>query len=499
MPLGLDALDHDTIAAWLRERDPAALERLWTRADAVRAAHVGDAVHLRGLVEVSNHCIRHCLYCGIRACSDGITRYRMSADEILACAREAKRLGYGTVVMQSGEDPGLTREFIAGVIRAIKAETGLAMTLSLGEREDEDLRAWKAGRRRPLPAAVRDVGPRAVPTHSPVAAWDPCRIESRSCCACARSATRSAAASWWAFPGQTWDILARDIELFRDLDIDMIGIGPFLPSPRTPLGGEAAERLRAADDEQVPNDEVTTLKVVALTRLVCPEANLPSTTALATLDPATGRELGLAPRREHRDAQRDAARVSRPVRDLPGQGVRPRDRAGVYRAPHPNDRPPRGHGAGGTAPGRRPLPALGAGLLTLGLPSSQDPNVARSHDATPQPDSSGGVARQSGFRPPARFGPWRRRRRVAPAFTVSVGRPRSFTCRSTSRPEMPGSFRSSRRMSGTASAIRSSASSPVSAVCGAVKLGHSPADGAPERALFFRSIGASIPSIISPC
>ena len=94
-------------------------------------------------------------------------------------------------------------------------------------------------------------------------------------------------------PGQTWDILARDIELFRDLDIDMIGIGPFLPSPRTPLGGEAAERLRAADGEQVPNDELTTLKVVALTRLVCPEANLPSTTALATLDPATGRELGL--------------------------------------------------------------------------------------------------------------------------------------------------------------------------------------------------------------
>ena len=89
MPLGLDTLDHETIAGWLREGDPAALERLWARADAVREAHVGSAVHLRGLIEVSNHCVRHCLYCGIRACSDGITRYRMSADEILACAREA--------------------------------------------------------------------------------------------------------------------------------------------------------------------------------------------------------------------------------------------------------------------------------------------------------------------------------------------------------------------------------------------------------------------------
>jgi biotin synthase len=292
MPLGLDALDHDTMTGWLRERDPAALERLWARADAVRAAHVGDAVHLRGLIEVSNHCIRLCLYCGIRACSDGITRYRLSADDILACAREAKRLGYGTVVMQSGEDPGLTREFIAGVIRAIKAETGLAITLSLGEREDDDLRAWKeAGADRFLlrfetsdPGLYRRIHPSLPGTLSDRVAQ---LLRMREI------GYEIGSGVMVGFPGQTWDILARDIELFRDLDIDMIGIGPFLPSPRTPLGGEAAERLRAPEAEQVPNDELTTLKVVALTRLVCPDANLPSTTALSTLDPATGRELGL--------------------------------------------------------------------------------------------------------------------------------------------------------------------------------------------------------------
>ena len=121
MPLALDDLDHDTLVGWLRETDPAELDRLWQRADAVRAAHVGDAVHLRGLIEISNHCVRHCLYCGIRACSDGITRYRMTADEILDSAREARRLGYGTVVLQSGEDPELTRAFIADAVRAIKA------------------------------------------------------------------------------------------------------------------------------------------------------------------------------------------------------------------------------------------------------------------------------------------------------------------------------------------------------------------------------------------
>jgi biotin synthase len=292
MPLGLEPLGHDTIVGWLREQDPAALERLWSRADAVRAAHVGNAVHLRGLIEISNHCVRLCLYCGIRACSEGVTRYRMTAEEILACAREAKRLGYGTVVMQSGEDPGLTREFVAGVIRAIKAETGLAMTLSLGEREDDDLGAWKeAGADRFLlrfetsdPELYRRIHPSLPGTVSNRVAQ---LLRMREI------GYEIGSGVMVGIPGQTWDVLARDIELFRDLDIDMIGIGPFLPSPRTPLGGDGAERLCASDEEQVPNDELTTLKVVALTRLLCPEANLPSTTALSTLDPATGRELGL--------------------------------------------------------------------------------------------------------------------------------------------------------------------------------------------------------------
>jgi biotin synthase len=288
----LDGLDRDSITGWLQERDPETLEQLWARADAVRAAHVGDAVHLRGLIEISNHCVRDCLYCGIRAHSGGIVRYRMTADEILECARQAKGLGYGTVVMQSGEDPGLTREFVAGVIRAIKDETGLAVTLSLGERSDDDLAAWRgAGADRFLlrfessdPALYRRIHP-SLPGALSDRVAQLLRMRAMG--------YEIGSGVMVGIPGQTWDILARDILAFRDLDIDMIGVGPFLPSPRTPLGGTGAERLRADAECQVPNDELTTLKVVALTRLVCPEANLPSTTALATLDPASGRELGL--------------------------------------------------------------------------------------------------------------------------------------------------------------------------------------------------------------
>jgi len=94
-------------------------------------------------------------------------------------------------------------------------------------------------------------------------------------------------------PGQTWDTLAHDIETFRRFDMDMIGIGPYLPGPRTPLAGPLGEALRAPPDEQVPNDELTTLKALALTRLACPDTNIPSTTALSILDPAAGRRNGL--------------------------------------------------------------------------------------------------------------------------------------------------------------------------------------------------------------
>ena len=124
MPFATEIPDRASVRAWLVENDPSTLEILWRRADEVRRANVGDAVHLRGLIEISNHCVRQCLYCGIRGCAADVIRYRMGADEILGCAREAARLGYGTVVMQSGEDPGLTAPFIADLDPAHQGRDG---------------------------------------------------------------------------------------------------------------------------------------------------------------------------------------------------------------------------------------------------------------------------------------------------------------------------------------------------------------------------------------
>ncbi len=287
-------LSHEEILRRLRETDPARLEDLWEQADTVRREHVGDQVHLRGLVEISNHCVRLCGYCGIRGGNTSVDRYRMTEDEIVGCAREALAYGWGTTVLQAGEDPGLTREFISGVVRRIKAETGLAVTLSLGERSLEDVRAWReAGADRYLvrfetsdPALYRRIhppGPGRRGDSHPNDRLDLLRH-------LRDMGYEIGSGIMVGIPGQTYETVARDIETFRALDLDMIGIGPYIPHPGTPLGSGGSA---PPPTDQVPNDELMVYRAVAVTRMVCPEANIPSTTALATINKESGRELGL--------------------------------------------------------------------------------------------------------------------------------------------------------------------------------------------------------------
>ena len=98
---------HSEILQWLKEERPGPLRDLYAWADAVRKQNVGDAVHLRGLIEISSHCRRQCMYCGLRKANRSIERYRMARAEIEDCARMAVKLGYGTVVIQAGEDDAI--------------------------------------------------------------------------------------------------------------------------------------------------------------------------------------------------------------------------------------------------------------------------------------------------------------------------------------------------------------------------------------------------------
>ena len=177
------------------------------------------------------------------------------------------------------------------LIRRIKAETPLAVTLSLGEREEAELAAWReAGADRYL-LRFETSNRRLYEAIHP-----PRNGEVSDRLAILRKLRELGyevgSGVMIGIPGQTYDDLADDIELFATLDLDMIGVGPYLVHPETPLA-DPRNRLSVPEEEQVPATELMTYKVLALTRLKCPRANIPATTALATLNIAQGRELGL--------------------------------------------------------------------------------------------------------------------------------------------------------------------------------------------------------------
>ncbi len=271
---GLD--EHGIIA--LLDCGDADSERLFATADEVRRRFVGNDVHLRALIEFSNHCRKNCDYCGIRARNRNVSRYRLSPEEIVSTARQAADSGFGTVVLQSGEDAWFTRDRMACIIRAIKTSTGMAITLGVGERDESTYRAWRdAGADRFLlriETTDPDLFRRLHPDDD---------LDARKACLVALRDLGYQVGSgvMVGLPGQTLQTLARDVIWMRDFGVEMIGIGPFLPHPETPLA------------QALPGTINLTLRLVATLRLVFPYGHIPATTAMGSLLPG-GRERALA-------------------------------------------------------------------------------------------------------------------------------------------------------------------------------------------------------------
>lgn len=286
-------MDKKEILYWFHEKDENKLEELWERADSIRRQFVGDEVHLRGLIEISNYCKKDCSYCGIQASNKELTRYRMQNNEILECVEFAKKNGYGTVVLQSGEDPYFTKEKIVNLIKKIKEIADVAITLSLGERDEESLKLWKsAGADRYLLRFETSDKELFSKIHSSKHAKS---LEYRinQIKTLKKLGYEAGSGIMVGIPYQTYESLADDILLFKELDLDMIGIGPYIPHPHTLLGQEFLNSYKNDNEEFVPNTELMTYKVLALTRIFCSYTNIPATTALATVNTQEGRILAL--------------------------------------------------------------------------------------------------------------------------------------------------------------------------------------------------------------
>lgn len=244
-------------------------QALFQAADCVRQKYVGNEVHLRALIEFTNICRNNCSYCGLRAQNATVTRYRMTEEQIYSLAQKAASLGYKTVVLQGGEDPFFTTERLVPLLRRIKS-LGLAITLSIGERPFEDYRAFKeAGADRYL-LRIETTDKALYEKYNPEMSF-----ANRLRCLedLKRLNYEVGTGILIGLPGQTEASLAKDILFFKQLPADMIGLGPFIPCPHTPLAEAPQPLLRPA------------LKVMALTRLLLPDINIPATTAMEALAP----------------------------------------------------------------------------------------------------------------------------------------------------------------------------------------------------------------------
>ena len=239
----------------------------------------GNAVFIRGLIEISNRCRNNCLYCGIRKGNTMVSRYALSRETILSCCREGHALGFRTFVLQGGEDVSQTDDWVTETVSAVRKEfPDCAITLSLGEKSKEAYqRFFEAGANRYLlrhetfnETHYQELHPSEMSRNHRLRCLEWLK----------EIGYQTGSGIMVGSPGQTIDHLVEDLLFIERFHPEMIGIGPFIPHAETPFANKPAGSIKL------------TLKLLSILRLMHPSALIPATTALASLS-SDGRERGI--------------------------------------------------------------------------------------------------------------------------------------------------------------------------------------------------------------
>lgn len=263
----------------IENRTPKLAEYLFEQARIVREAVYGKEVYIRGLIEFTNYCKNDCYYCGIRKSNEKALRYRLTSEEIMECCAHGYKLGFRTFVLQGGEDGYFSDEKLAGIVRAIKeAYPECAITLSVGERSYESYkRLFDAGAERYLlrheTADATHYG-KLHPENLSLSNRKQCLMDLKDI------GYQVGCGFMVGSPYQTAEHLAEDMLFMKELNPQMVGIGPFISHKDTPFAKETSGSLEL------------TLYMLGFIRLMLPKVLLPATTALGTIHPE-GRELGM--------------------------------------------------------------------------------------------------------------------------------------------------------------------------------------------------------------
>lgn len=244
-------------------------QELYQEADQVRKKYMGNGIFLRGIVEFSSYCDNQCKYCGLNKNNQGLRRYRLTKEEILKSVDLIASSKIKTVVLQSGEEHDLDPEWLADVIRAIKAKHDMSITISAGEKPKDIYKLWKeAGADRYL-LKIETTDEKLYQKLHP-----DMTLQNRMRCSenLKELGYQNGSGLLIGLPGQTIESIAEDILWLNKYDFDMIGIGLFIPHKATELADIPRGNLEL------------TLKTLAVTRIVTKNTHLPATTAIGSLE-----------------------------------------------------------------------------------------------------------------------------------------------------------------------------------------------------------------------
>ncbi len=272
-------LSKEEFVALLNSNTPEFRSELVKHATTAKQQYFGNHIHIRGLIELTNHCKNDCYYCGIRCSNQQLSRYRLTKSDILSCCTKGYNLGFRTFVLQGGEDSYYNDDRMSDIVSTIHSTfPDCAITLSLGERSYESYRRlYEAGASRYL---LRHET--ANKEHYNKLHPDNMSYQNRMNCLhhLKEIGYQVGCGFMVGAPFQTTEDLAEDLLFIQDLQPDMVGIGPYLSHKDTPFHNQ-------------PNGSLEdTLLLLSILRLMRPDLLLPATTALGTIA-HDGREQGI--------------------------------------------------------------------------------------------------------------------------------------------------------------------------------------------------------------
>lgn len=285
-----DDYTRDDLITLMKIDNQEDLNRLFKKAYEIKAKYVGRKVYYRGLIEISNKCIKNCKYCGIRRDNTHVERFDMTRDEVLEAAKWIYEHNYGSLALQSGERQD--EEFVSYIedlLREIKRLSNgkLGITLSLGEQSYETYKRWfDAGGHRYL-LRIETTNEKLFKKLHPQDNHHTYEVRKRCLEDLRDIGYQVGTGVMIGLPGQSEEDLVDDIIFYKNMKIDMIGMGPYILHHETPLGQEWKEKV-ISEEKRVELG----LKMIAITRLYLKNVNIAATTALQGLDPK-GREKGL--------------------------------------------------------------------------------------------------------------------------------------------------------------------------------------------------------------